>query len=233
MKYIKKLVALTSVQIALAWIFAVYIRFVYRTSHFTFLHKKRLDVLIERNATVIIAFWHGRLAMMPCGWVWEPPVYMLLSQHRDGMLISRILRYFGIQSIWGSSTRGGVGAGLQVLDKIKRGAVVGITPDGPRGPNQVCSMGVMTLAKLACETAGDVFIVPVSYSIARHKHLGSWDRLMIPLPFSRGVFVIGKPVHVHSMPDEPTLLEKRTLLEQRLNEIQDVADRCVRGKKVN
>ncbi|MBX9977158.1 MAG: lysophospholipid acyltransferase family protein [Alphaproteobacteria bacterium] len=224
MKRIKKLTRLPSVQKGLAWLFASYIKMVYRTSSFEYRGHDHLDILIKNGIPVIVAFWHGRLAMLPCAWQWERPFHMLLSKHRDGMLISRVLEHFSIHSIFGSSTRGGVEASLQILDKIREGAVIGITPDGPRGPAQQCSMGIITLAKLAAKDVGDVHIIPGSYSIKRHKRLRSWDTFMVPFPFSQGVFIAGEPVIIRAGMNEDELESMRIRLEEYLNTVQREAD---------
>ncbi len=214
--------ALNSVQKTLAFLIALYIKSVYRTSSFEFKGHRVIDSLVSEKSLFFITFWHGHLAMLPCAWWWEKPFYMLLSQHRDGQLISRVLEHFNIQSVFGSTTRGGMVAGLQILDLIKTGAVIGVTPDGPRGPHQICSMGVLTLAKLAATEEKPIHIVPVGYFIQRHKRLRSWDKFLFPLPFSKGFFHAAEAITITPHDDAETLEDKRLELQKRLNKVSEV-----------
>jgi hypothetical protein len=209
----------------LGWILAYYIKFVYKTTPWAFEEKEAFGALLTQGKPIIVAFWHGRLAMMPCAWTWDVPVHMLLSKHSDGQIIASVLSHFRIASIFGSTSRGGVGAGVAVLDALKKGHAVGITPDGPRGPTQVCSSGIITLAKIASDHLGPVFIVPCSYSISFHKHLGSWDRFMAPFPFARrGCFQVGSPLIIESSMTESTLKDAQKSLEISLTEVQNKGD---------
>lgn len=228
MKLIKKITAMPIFQKFLAWIGALYIKLVFKTSCFDYVHRRTLDHLIQSDALVMVAFWHGRMAILPCAWQWNRPFHMLLSKHRDGMMISRVLEHFNIKSIFGSTTRGGVGAGLQIIDKIREGAVIGFTPDGPRGPAQKCSMGIITLAHLtAKETGRDVHIIASSYAVKSHKTLRSWDRFMVPLPFSKGAIVVNPVAIIKADMTEENLHQHCHIVEEGLNRTQDEADEAV------
>lgn len=149
----------------------------------------------------IFAFWHGRMLMVPA-WYFRirgkraQPPYMLISQHGDGRLIAFAVRLLGIHSIAGSSTRGGSNAALAMIDAARNGADIGITPDGPKGPRYECKDGVALLA-----TKTNLPVYPISYSTERRWILRSWDGMIIPKPFSRGVVVFGEPIIPDSFED--------------------------------
>lgn len=164
---------------------------------------------------MVVAFWHSRLLMMGQTW-FGGPFHMLISQHRDGTLIARTIESFGYSTIAGSTTRGGAGALRAILKVLKGGGTIGITPDGPRGPRQRATMGTINAARLS-----GAIIVPLTYS-ARGRLLNSWDRFLLPLPFSKGVFLWGEPLEVPRDADgEACRLE----LENRLNALMAEADR--------
>ncbi len=113
----------------------------------------------------IYAFWHGRMLMMP--FVRLPgPFTVIVSRHRDGELISRTVRGFGIGSSRGSTTRGGASALKDAIRLAREGFNIAVTPDGPRGPRHVAQMGPLLAAK-----ATGLPIYPVTYSARKKKLL--------------------------------------------------------------
>lgn len=144
---------------------------------------------------------------------------MLISAHSDGQLIARAVAYFGIQTIQGSSTRGGGEALRTLVRKLKSGESVGITPDGPRGPRMRASDGAITLARLS-----GVPILPASISVSRRKVLDTWDHLIVPMPFGRGAMVWGDPITVPRDADDALLAQLKDQLEVALNNVSAEAD---------
>ena len=172
-----------------AYIAYLYIRLVYDTGTFAFKNREIINSYISKDKPFIIAFWHGHLLMMACAWQWPTPFNMLISNHRDGKLISKITSHFDIQVINGSTERQGFAAARQIIAKLKQGQVIGITPDGPRGPREQVSDGILQLARLA-----NVDIIPVAYSCTKMRKLKTWDHFRFAKPFSKGVFVAGTPI---------------------------------------
>jgi lysophospholipid acyltransferase (LPLAT)-like uncharacterized protein len=206
------------IQIFLAYLGALYIRFVFHTTQWHYEGLEILDDYNKENRPFIGCFWHSRLAMLPCLWRWKRPFCMLLSGHRDGQLIGRVLKNFGIGIVSGSSTRGGTQAARNLIHWVKEGAVIGITPDGPRGP--ACTLkndGVALISKL---TKADV--ICASYAISNKKILKTWDSFCLPLPFSKGVFYIADPI---PFPTTDTSIDafSKTLQDQ-LNEATALSD---------
>lgn len=118
--------------------------------------------LSARNIPYIVTLWHGQLIMMPFA-RFRRPIVVLVSQHRDGELISRVLVRLGARTARGSTTRGGSSGLRQLVHAAKEGMNLGITPDGPRGPRHQVQPGVIVAAQLSGAP-----IVPVAF-VAKKK----------------------------------------------------------------
>lgn len=115
----------------------------------------------------------------------------LVSRHRDGEILTRVLRRLGHTAARGSSTRGG-SEGLRAMIRAGRqGKPLAFTPDGPRGPARHCKPGIV---RAAAETG--LPIVPLSAAAARGRRLASWDRFLVPAPLTRVVIARGAPIDV-------------------------------------
>ena len=229
MKWATKLFKSLSIDRSVAFVAATYIRLVFYTCKWTELGKEIPESYLKANKPFIVCFWHGRLGMLACAWTWKDhPFRMLLSAHRDGRLIGTIVAHFGITSIDGSTQRGGTQALRELIKALRKGETIGITPDGPRGPGQVASLGVITLAKLA-----QVDMIPITFSTSRHKRLNTWDRFHLALPFGRGVFAWGKPISPPLSGDEAEMERVRHQLETQMTELQNRADDFVLNEFIN
>ena len=171
----------------------------------------------EKGAPIIIAFWHGRLLMMPLASYGGKKLSFLVSPHRDGQVVGKALKRFGFHAILGSTNRGGFSGFKQMINAQE--SDIAIVPDGPRGPCRQAQIGVIELAKMAGKA-----ILPISFSAARKKIFNTWDQFLLPYPFSKGVFIWGEPIYVDQDGDRAHLEEKRILLENRLNELTERAD---------
>src|SRR5216684_4426669 len=199
---------------------ALYIRFVYATGRWSVEGGEAARRHHREKRPFILAFWHGRLLMMPMAWPREVPIHMLISGHRDGRIIADAVGHFGIDSIAGSSSRGG-GAALRLMVRtLKRGACVGITPDGPRGPAMQASQGIVAAARLA-----QVPIIPLAYATRRRRVMGTWDRFHLAFPFTEGLHLWGEPIEVPADADDAALERYRQLVEDRLNALGNEVDR--------
>jgi hypothetical protein len=167
----------------------------------------------------IIAFWHGRMVMMPFAYR-GPGACIMNSRHRDGQLISRAIHLLGIEVVRGSSTRGWVGGMKGLLAAHARGRDLVIVPDGPRGPRCRAKSGAIQLARV---TGAPIY--PVAYAASRARVLSrSWDWLCIPLPGSSVTYVVESPIRV-ARDASPTEIEAARLeLEGKLNDAVRVAD---------
>ena len=206
----------------LCWLGSLYIRLVHLTGRWRVVNGGHAERLWDAHSPFILAFWHGRILMMPKSWRGSVPIHMLISQHRDGQLIARTVAHFGIDTVQGSTTRGGSAALRAMLKFLKNGECVGITPDGPKGPRMRASMGIVNVAKLA-----GVPILPATFATSRRRLLGSWDRFAVALPFSAGVFVWGDPITVARDATDEQLESARRAVEDSLNAITVAADRLL------
>lgn len=135
----------------------------------------------------ILAFWHRHMLLMP--YAYRAGRMTVLSSHsRDGEMMVRTLARFGIDTSRGSSTRGGAAGLRSLLRKAAQGRDLGFTPDGPRGPAGIVKPGVLLAA-----SASGLPIQPIAMAATRAKRLGSWDRQIVPLPFSTVHLVYGEP----------------------------------------
>ncbi len=166
----------------------------------------------------ILAFWHSRWVLMPFVYP-GPRLVVMSSQHRDSELLARVLTRFGLDLARGSTTRGGMAAFRTILRKAAEGSDVGFTPDGPRGPRRRVQPGVIAVGRLS-----GLPILPVTYSAARARRIGSWDRTMVPRMFSKGLVLFGSPVRVPRNADEAEQESLRLALERELDRITDLAD---------
>ncbi len=199
---------------------AGYIRLVFRTGRWD---HDGLDIpagFVERGRPVIGAFWHSRLLMMVHAWTFDRPFFMLISRHRDGALIAEAIGRLGIGVVSGSTRKSGASAFRELLRMLRAGTSIGITPDGPRGPRMRIDPGVILLARLSGAP-----IIPATYSVRRRLLIDSWDRFLLPLPFSRGVLLCGEPVLVPRDAGAAELEALRLDLERRLIDLTAEADR--------
>ncbi len=106
-----------------------------------------------------------------------------------------------------------------MIKAIQNGSDIVIAPDGPKGPHQKAQMGVVELSRLTGKP-----MVPVSFSASKKILLNTWDRFLLPYPFSTGVFIWGDPIYIDPNGDRNHLEERRQLLQNRLNELTEQAD---------
>lgn len=207
---------------AACWVIHCYIRIVYRTTNWQIEGSEWPRRLRAQGKPFILAFWHGRLLMIPMAWQRLAPMHMLISAHPDGQIIADAVTYFGVDSIAGSTSRGGSAALRTMLKQLKAGDCVGITPDGPRGPAMTASTGIINVARLA-----RVPIVPITYATSRRRLLATWDRFHLPWPFGRGIYLWGEPIEVAGAVDAQGFEQARRLIETRMVEMVREADRRV------
>jgi hypothetical protein len=210
-----------------SWLVTQYVRLAWATGRWT-VHGDQAHVAKwDSGAPFILAFWHGRILMMPKAWRAGVKVHMLISQHRDGELITRAVKPFGIDTIRGSTTKpgkardkGGLAALREILRTLKNGECIGITPDGPRGPRMRASDGIVTIARLSGAP-----IIPATWSARRRWALNSWDRFLVPGLFTTGVVVWGAPVEVLRDSDDAALDALRVKVENDMIALAAEADR--------
>ena len=196
-----------------------YIRFVYWTGSWTRENEDIPNGFHEAGKPFILALWHGRLAMMGLAWRYGDTVTVLASAHRDGRIVARVLEGFGFSVVYGSTNKDGATALRRLSSVLATGGVIGVTPDGPRGPRMRAAPGVILLARLA-----KVPIIPMTFATSRRRVHTSWDRFVLPLPFGRGVYLWGEPILAPSSANKALMEEKRLELEHAITELTTQAD---------
>jgi len=172
---------------------------------------------------VIYAVWHGQILMVP--WLNERlrashgarPATVLVSRSRDGEIVARYLRSFGLDSVRGSTSRGGREAGRALVAAVRHGRDIAVVPDGPRGPRGQLQPGIVTLAALTGAP-----IVPLAVAARPALRLRSWDAFMVPWPFARCAVVFGPPLAVARGAQRARVMRD---VEERLDEATAVAER--------
>jgi lysophospholipid acyltransferase (LPLAT)-like uncharacterized protein len=166
----------------------------------------------------IFAFWHNRMALMPMlfrRYLSRRKMAVLASASRDGDYSAGVQRWFGFTPVRGSTSRRAHQGFLELTRLVMDGSYsASITPDGPRGPRYVAQAGVVKLAAVT-----GLPIIPVSARVEPCKFLRSWDRTIIPLPFSRCTARAGRPIIVPRDADNATLEEYRLKVERALMEL--------------
>ena len=171
-------------------------------------------VALVRDRPVIFAIWHNRLLMLPR--VFDPcfptrQSYGLISASRDGDLIATFIERSGYGTIRGSSSRLGASAILQLTQVLVSGRDVVITPDGPRGPAYELGPGIIFLAQKS-----GAAVLPMNLEYSRCWRLGSWDRFIVPRPFSKVRVLIDEPHHVRSTTTQAEFESERLALQDAM-----------------
>ncbi len=171
----------------------------------------------EQNGAILVT-WHGR-TLLPIHRFRGRGYWALISLSRDGELQAENFKRFGFRVVRGSTGRRGVLATRETLAALKAGGVLAFTPDGPRGPTHKAQPGVVYFAqKNGCP------IIPVGIAAYPRWQMRSWDRYLIPKPFSRACWVVSDPVFVG--PDDD-LQEVAARVEAAINAAEIEAERLV------
>lgn len=167
----------------------------------------------------IYVFWHDRIFLTTYWWR-KRKIVVMTSQSFDGEYIARFIQRFGYGAVRGSSTRGGVGAIVEMARLMRAGCTTAFTIDGPKGPRYVAKMGAVLLAKKSGQP-----IMPVTMALDRYWTLPSWDKFQIPKPFTRARVYVAPPIYVPADADDNLLEAKRNELQQSLDDLNNRADR--------
>jgi lysophospholipid acyltransferase (LPLAT)-like uncharacterized protein len=151
---------------------------------------EHLHGLREARRPFVFVLWHSRILPLLYHHRREE-IVLLISRHRDGQYLANLAARWGYRSVRGSTKRGGEVGLLGVVRALQGGAVVAITPDGPRGPAEQVQPGAVAAAQHA-----GVALLPIGARPSAAWWLGSWDRMCIPKPFARVDVVYGAPIDV-------------------------------------
>lgn len=215
----KRLLTHPAMQAFAAWLMASLLKVFWLT------FRKQIHVhpdaapYLSGEQQAIFAFWHGRMILFPFFKPKPREMHVLISHHRDGELIARLISHFDIASVRGSSSKGAKEATQRLLEKIAQGQNISITPDGPRGPAFQAQRGALHLARLSQQP-----LLPVSFAASRYTQLKSWDGFIIPHPFAQIRVEIAAPLRVARDATLADLKISKAALEAALNAAGERAD---------
>lgn len=208
---------------AVEGLFAAYIRFAYRTSRWQRSGFEPMDQALKRGEPVIVALWHQRLMMSP--YLFDTTLgkmCSLTSGARAGRMAGQVQALFGFETIPMSSHKRHVALSREVLGRIRDGYSIGIATDGPRGPARVASTVPLVWAR-----ASGKRIFVVSFAARRVIRFPTWDRMMLPAPWTRGVLMCREwDQDVPRKVSEEETERLRVSLQAALNDITDASDQA-------
>ncbi|MBX3175581.1 MAG: lysophospholipid acyltransferase family protein [Gemmatimonadaceae bacterium] len=163
------------------------IRLLALTWRYEIVNRAPVDALRAEQRPYIYALWHGHLLAL----TWyhrREGVTTMISEHRDGEIIARLVERWGYRTVRGSTSRGAGRALLGMVRELAGGSVFAITPDGPRGPAGSVQQGVLVASQKARAP-----IVSMRMDVDRAWHAKGWDRFAIPKPFAKVRITYGDP----------------------------------------
>lgn len=169
--------------------------------------------------SLVFSSWHGK-SWIPAYFLKDLGIYALTSLSRDGSYMTEILHRLGWKTVRGSSSRGASRSLLALYRKLKEGASTALTPDGPTGPIYEVKPGIIFLQ----EKAGSM-LVPIGVDARWNKNFASWDKYLLPLPFSKTALVFGEPF---SFEADLKMEAKQKILKEKMAEVNLRAAKIVK-----
>lgn len=174
-----------------------------------------IDAYNAAGRRYILSFWHAHLLLMLRS-RFAHPIGVISSKSKDGDISAGVFKYYGVECVRGSSSKGGSGALRELIRMARRGRNIVFTPDGPRGPARVLKLGVVSAAQ-----ATGLPVIPVAFAASRRKMLSSWDRMVVPYPFARAIFLYGEPMEI---PRDADVNAWAAIVEERMNALVEEAE---------
>jgi lysophospholipid acyltransferase (LPLAT)-like uncharacterized protein len=183
----------------------------------TIIGQEKVDKIWADGKRVCYAAWHGRF--LPVIYTHRKQnVSLMISWHRDGELLARVVHKLGFTTVRGSTSVGGPRA-LVGMVKAAKEVDLGLTPDGPKGPNRIVQPGVTYISQRA-----EIPIVPLGISANSFWRFKSWDGFTIPKPFSKVLMLLGEPMWVKQESSGNGLEKANLELQKNLNHWTEKAD---------
>ena len=208
----KKLLKKKFVQNILGFFTFLYIRAVNLTSSIQFENESIPKQFWNNDKPFILAFWHSQLMMIGFAWEKKQNVNILASSHSDGRFGAIVGKYFNLNNIQTSEKNKSVSL-RSIFKLLNDNNYIGITPDGPRGPKEIVSEGIIKIAKTS-----KVPIIPIGFWSSKNFKLKSWDSFLITLPFSKCSFVWNKPLEIPYNIQENQIQHYQKLLQEKINQ---------------
>src|SRR6266545_1973630 len=193
--------------------FFVLIKLIGRTARFEIHGRENWEAASQDGSIPIYTFWHNRV-FLATYFLRRRRIVVMTSQSFDGEYIARFIQRFGYGTARGSSTRGGVGALVEMVRLMRAGCPTAFTIDGPKGPKYVAKMGAVLLAKKTGHP-----ILPFTIRAKKCFRINSWDHFQIPWPFTRACVLISPPIWVEPEANDEALLTRREELQRSLDEL--------------
>jgi lysophospholipid acyltransferase (LPLAT)-like uncharacterized protein len=222
--YKKRLPGSTPGKFLVARIGAIFFKLLYLTLRKKVSGQEFLEESLASGRPIILAVWHNRCLLFIFDYLRRRPrgrdIYLGVSGSRDGELATGVLARLGVNVVSGSASKGGTRALRELVKLSRSGEDLAFVPDGPRGPLYVVKKGVLAASKMSA-----IPILPITWG-AKHKiRVNSWDRLMLPLPFSRVNYIYGTPLVVPRDCDDAGMDALAEDLAAELHRIGDLAGR--------
>lgn len=186
-----------------------YIVFILQWLIFLSCKKKYKGGKIDHKPYVIL-FWHGKLALMPFAFKHyrqkDKKAYVIISYHKDGEQIAKIIKLFSLNTVRGSTSKGASSALRAAFKVLEQNDDIILTPDGPKGPYHSISDGSIVLAQKK-----GLKIRILNYEASRFWEFKSWDKMILPKPFSKITYSLSEPLDILSLDKEKA---KEFLMEQ-------------------
>ncbi|WP_157973565.1 lysophospholipid acyltransferase family protein [Tropicimonas sp. IMCC34043] len=208
-----------------------YLRRLHARTEWTIHGDDELIAEVRGGQPVIMALWHGRLALAPKGWdpAWGP-ICIVTSSARPGRMVGRVMQCFGMDTLPMRDRKSNTATSLQVARMAKEGKSMGFAIDGPEGPARIAKSVPVDWARL---TGCPIWLF--TFSVERYRLLGSWDKLALPRPGGRGVILYRRWQEVvPKRLDEDTREMLRGRLQADLDALTREADRmCGHAEQIN
>ena len=162
----------------------------------------------------ILTLWHGRIFYLFYYLRRRPDFHLLISPSQDGDLLARLAKLMGYSVIRGSTFKKAISSARSLIKVLRRGERIIIIADGSRGPRIKAQLGSIQLAAITGSP-----LIPMTYRAAHKIELNTWDRFVLPLPFTRCVISFGRCISVPQCPNEKVIREKQQELEGALNNL--------------
>ncbi|HJO13795.1 MAG: lysophospholipid acyltransferase family protein [Pelagibacteraceae bacterium] len=212
MRIKKKLLRNFFVQNILGFFTFLYIRTVNLTSSIQFENETIPKQFWNNDKPFILAFWHSQLMMIGFSWKKNKNVNILASGHSDGKFGAIVGKYFNLNNIQTSKKNKSISL-KSIFKLLNDNNYIGITPDGPRGPKEIVSEGIIKIAK-----SSKVPIIPIGFWSSKNFKLKSWDSFLITLPFSKCSFVWSKPLEIPNNIHKNQIQYYQKLLQEKINQ---------------
>jgi lysophospholipid acyltransferase (LPLAT)-like uncharacterized protein len=196
----------------------IFIKLMLLSCRFKYVGRENYQNIKDSSGRYIFALWHRNLISSALSMAYTP-AQCLISSSKDGQLAYYTLEKLGGTVVQGSSRRGGKKALLTLIKNLKNGIPAAITVDGPTGPAEFVKGGIIDLARHS-----DASIIPICATPNRYFILKkTWDRMIVPLPFSTITVNYGTPISLESGYDRSNLDQYKKIIKGKLNTIDSLA----------